>query len=128
MKVLRELRVELGSVEDAEGDDVEPEEQSDACAEGAVDLRIVGESGDVPTEGQGGEKPDDRGGDGSGKNTLPGLTDGRSHVIEECDDANTAGESDGPAEEQSDEVDRGASRWNDMQGEPEGDEVSKDDE
>ena len=59
--------VELGPAEDAERDDVEPEEQSDAGAEGAVDPGVVGKTGDVPAEGEGGEEPHDGGDDGSGK-------------------------------------------------------------
>ena len=50
MKAGVEFSVELCSAEDAEGDDVEPEEKSDACAERAVDLRVVGKAGDVPAE------------------------------------------------------------------------------
>ena len=81
-----ELHVELCAEEDAEGDDVEPEEQSDAGTERSVDQGVVGEAGDVPAEDEGGEEPHDGGGDGSGKSALPGLPDGRSHVIDECDD------------------------------------------
>ena len=45
-----ELSVELGAEEDAERDDVEPEEQRDAGAERAVDLGVVGEAGDIPAK------------------------------------------------------------------------------
>ena len=88
------MSVELCAAEDAERDDVEPEEQGDAGTEGAVDLGVVGEAGDVPAEGEGGEKPHDGGGDGSGKSALPGLLHGRSHVIDEGDEADAAGERD----------------------------------
>src|SRR3981081_2968600 len=83
--------VELCPAEDAEGDDVEPEEQRDAGAEGAIDLRVVGKAGDVPAEDQRGNEPHGGGDDGAGKDPLPGLLHGRSHVVDETDDANAAG-------------------------------------
>ena len=56
-EVLVKVRVELRPDEDAEEDDIKPKEERDACAEGAVDLSVVGEAGDVPAEGEGGEEP-----------------------------------------------------------------------
>jgi len=49
-------------------------------------------------------------------------------VIDESSDADTAGESDDPAQEEREEIDRGSSGRRDMHGEPLGDEVSEDDE
>ena len=50
MKAGVKFGVELGPAEDAEGDDVEPEEERDAGAEGAIDLSVVGKARDVPTK------------------------------------------------------------------------------
>lgn len=103
-----ELVVELGSEEDAKGDDVEPEEQSDASTERSVDLRVVGEAGNVPAEDEGGNEPHECRGDCSGKNCSPGLPEGRAHVIDESDDANVSGQRDGPADQDRKDVDRSA--------------------
>ena len=52
-----DLGVDFGSAKDAEGDEVEPEEQGYAGTQGSVDLRgEVGEAGDVPAEGEGREE------------------------------------------------------------------------
>src|SRR6266852_9789123 len=103
-----ELGVELCPAEDAERDDVEPEEKGDAGAEGSVDLRVVGEACDVPAEDERGEEPHGGGDDGAGQDAFPGLLHGRSHVVDEADDADTADEGDTPADEESEDVNRGA--------------------
>src|ERR1700733_15086560 len=103
------LSVELGSAENTERDDVEPEEERDAGAEGAVDLGVVGKTGDVPSKDECGKEPCGSREDGAGQDTLPRLLHGRSHVIDEADDADAAGERDCPADEDSDGVDRSAS-------------------
>src|ERR1700755_1197159 len=90
--------VELCAAEDAEGDDVEPKQQRDAGAEGAVDLGVVGKTGDIPTEDEGGGKPHGGGDDGAGHDAFPGLSHGRSQVVDESDDDDTGGEGDGPAD------------------------------
>src|SRR6266481_3548651 len=123
-----EFGIELGSAEDAERDDVEPEEQGDACAEGAVDLRVVGKARDIPAEDECGNEPHGGGDDGSGQDALPGLLHWRSHVVDETDDADAADKGDTPADEESEDVDRGASEGCDVQGQPLGDEVAEDDE
>lgn len=104
------LDVELGPIEDTERDDVEPEEECDACAQRSVDPGVVGKAGDIPAEDDGGEKP--RGGrdEGTWKGTLPGLLHGRTHVIDDSCDADTARESNDPAKHNRKEVDRGSSR------------------
>src|SRR5277367_5291194 len=101
------LGVELGAVEDAERDDVEPEEERDAGAERAVDLGIVGKTGDIPAEGDCSDEPHDCGENSAGQDSLPGLLDRRSQVIDETDDADASGKSDDPAEEKSEDEDRG---------------------
>ncbi len=110
--------VKFCAVEEAEGDDVEPEEERDASSEGAVDLRVVGEARDVPTEGEGGEEPREGGESRAGNNTLPGLLHGSSHVIDEADDTDASGKSDRPTDEQRNEIDRCPSGGHDVFGEP----------
>ena len=70
-KACVEFSIELGSAEDAQRDDVEPEEQRNAGAEGAVDLRVVGEARDVPAEDERGDEPQGGGENGAGKDTFP---------------------------------------------------------
>ena len=123
-----EFGVELGSAEDTERDDIEPEEQGDAGAERAVDLGVVGKAGDVPAEDEGGGEPHDGGDDGAGHNAPPGLFHGGSEVVDESDDDNAGGESDGPPDEQSDGVERSASGGNEVQRYPRGEELAEDHE
>ena len=40
-----------------------------------------------------------------GRTALPGLPDGRAHVVDEGDEADAAGEGDDPADDQRDDVD-----------------------
>src|SRR5216683_813919 len=128
VEVCAKLNIELGAAEDAQGDDVEPEEKSYTRAEGAVDLRVVGEAGDVPAEGQGGEEPHGGGGDGSREGAPPRLPDRDAHVVDEGDEADAAGEGDRPADDQGDDVDRGADGGYDVHGEPGRDDVTEDDQ
>src|SRR4030088_666995 len=102
-----EFGVELGS-----GEEEEPKEKGDACAEGAVDLGVIGEPCDVPAEGNSGDKPQGGGEDGTGKDAFPGLLHRRSHVIDETDDADAAGKGDDPADEKSCDEDGGAGGGN----------------
>lgn len=123
-----ELSVELGATEDAERDDVEPEEQGDAGAERAVDLGVVGEARDIPAKDESGKEPHDRGDDSTGEYALPGLLHGRSHVIDEADDADTADEFNAPADEESEDVDRSAGQGHKVEGRPLGHEMAENDE
>ena len=119
--------IELRPKQNTERDDVEPEEKRDAGTEGAINLRVVGKTRNVPTESQSGEKPQGSGEDGTRKDALPRLLHGRSHVIDQADDPDTANQRDAPAYEKRDGVDRGASRGNDVHREPLGDELTEDD-
>ena len=85
-----EFGVELCPAEDAEGDDVEPEEESDGGAERAIDLGVVGKARDVPAEDECGGEPHGGGDDGAGKDALPGLLHGCSEVVDQTDDADAA--------------------------------------
>src|SRR6266550_2977055 len=123
-----EFGVELCPAEDAERDDIEPEEQGDAGAERAVDLRVVGKTRDIPAKDERGGKPHGGGDDGAGNDALPGLLHGRSHVVDQGDDADAAGERDDPADEQSDGVEGSASRGDEVQREPAGKELAEHDE
>jgi len=123
-----EFGVELGSAQNTERDDVEPEEKGYAGAQGAVDLRVVGESRDIPTEDDGGEKPHGGGDEGSRKGTLPGLLHGSSHVIDEGGDADAASERNAPSDKEGKDKYRGTGRGCDVESEPVSDEVSKDHE
>src|ERR1700757_4909214 len=128
MKAGVKFGVELGPAEDAEGDDVEPEEESDAGADRAVDLGIVGKAGDVPAEDEGCGEPHG-GGDNSARNdALPGLFQGRSQGVDESDDDDTGSERDGPADEKSDGVERGTSGGDEVQRYPGGEELAEDHE
>ena len=49
---------------------------------------------------------------------LPGLPHGRSHVVDEGDDADAAGEGDHPADDEGEDVDRGAGGGHDVHGQP----------
>src|ERR1700727_2407392 len=97
------LVVKLRPADDAEGDDVEPEEQSDGCAKGAVNPRVVGKTGDVPAKNKRGNKPHDGGEEGSRKDFAPGLPQGGTHVVEEGDEADAGGKRDCPADYQRDD-------------------------
>src|SRR5258705_10655899 len=103
-----EFSVELRPAEDAERDDVEPEEQGDAGAERAVDLRVVGEARDIPAKDERGGKPHGGGDDGAGHNALPGLFHGGSEVVDESDDDDAGGGREGPPDAQRDGVERSA--------------------
>jgi hypothetical protein len=118
--------IELGSEENAERNDIEPEEERDACAERAIDLRVVGKTCDVPAEGEGGEEPQRSGKDSAGKNSLPGLLHGSTHVVDEADNADTADERNTPADKKSDGVDRSSGRRNDVHGQPFRNELTED--
>ena len=120
------LGVEFCPGQDAERDDVEPEQQSDAHAERAVDLGVVGEPGDVPAEGHGGDEPHDGGDDGAGKCALPGLAHGASQVVDERGDSYDGGEGDDPADEHGKEQDGRPHRRRDVKGEPTGCELPED--
>ena len=102
-----ELGVELRAAEDAERDDVEPEEQGDACAERAVDLGVVGKAGDVPAEDEGARNHMTVATTAPGRVALPGLLHGRAHVVDERDEADAAGERDDPADDEGEDVDEG---------------------
>ena len=120
--------VELSSAQDAERDDVEPEEQGHASAERAVDLGVISESGDVPTEDERRDKPHGGGDGGTGKYALPGLLHRRSHVINQGGDANAACEGDAPTDEKREDIDRSAGRRSNVHSEPGRDEVTEDHE
>src|SRR5579871_3019814 len=113
-----ELVIELGPADDTKGDDIEPEEESDGRAEGAVDPGIVSKTGDVPTEGEGGDKPHDGGDEGSWKDFAPRLPQRGAHVVDEGNEADTAGKRDCPADNQRDDEDGGTDRGHDVHGDP----------
>ena len=100
--------IELGAGEDTEGGEIEPDEGSDSCAEGAVEHGVVGDAGDVEAEGQSGGKPEKCGSDGAGCDALPGLLVTCAEVVEGGEDGDAGDESDGPAndapEDQHDET------------------------
>ena len=123
-----EFVVELGAEEDAKGDDVEPEEQSNAGTERSVYLGVVGEAGDVPAEDEGGNEPHEGRSDGSGKNSSPGLPERSAHVIDESDDADISGQRDGPASDDRNEVDGRADGGCEVQRKPGGEEIPEDDQ
>ena len=128
VKVHVELDVELCAIEDAERDDKEPEEQSDGCAEGTIDTRVVGKTRDIPAKTERGKKPHHGRDDSSRNDAFPRQTDGRSHVIEEGDKPDAAGKSDCPANEKRDEKDRRTDGGHNVSGEPGCDEMPEDNE
>jgi len=109
-KACVELDIKLGPIEETERDDVEPEEERDPGTERAVDLGVVGETGDIPAEDDGREEPHGGGEEGPGEGPFPGLLHRGTHVIDESCDADAARESDDPAKKDRKEVDRGSSR------------------
>ena len=120
--------VEFSSAQDTERDDVEPEEQGHASTERAVDLGVISESGDVPTEDERRDKPHG-GGDGStGKYALPRLLHGSPHVVDKPSDADASSEGDDPADEEREDVHRRASRGDDVLREPHREEMTEDNE
>src|SRR5580698_5219432 len=122
------LVVELGPADDAEGDDVEPEEESNGCPEGPVDSGIVGKTGDVPAEDECGDEPHDGGDEGSWKHFPPGLPQRSAHVVDKGDEADAAGKCDCPANDQRDNEYGSTDRSHDVQADPGRNEVAKDDE
>lgn len=120
--------IELCSAEDTERDDVEPEEERDAGAEGSIDLSVVGKARDIPTKDEGGKEPRGSGEDSAGHDTLPRLLHWRAHVVDEAYDADAASERDSPADEKSDGVNRSAGGGNEVQRQPLGEELAEDDE
>ena len=58
--------------------------------------------------------------DGSGMVRFQDCRIGCSHVIDERDDADAAGEGDHPADKEGDDVDRGADGRHDVHGDPVG--------
>src|SRR5579862_3213072 len=120
--------VKLRSEEEAERDDIEPEEQRDACAERSVDLGVVGEARDVPAKGERSQEPRQSGESRAGHDTLPGLPHGGSQVINKADDDGAADKGNDPADEDSGDEDRSASRGHDMRCQPHSEEVAEDDE
>jgi hypothetical protein len=83
--------VEFGSDEEAEGDDVEPEEKSDSDSKRAVDLGVVREPSDIPAEGNGRDEPQERRDDGSGEALLPWLPHGAAQVVDDASETDAAG-------------------------------------
>jgi hypothetical protein len=83
--------VEFGADEDAKGDDVEPKEKSDTDAKRAVDLRVVGETSDIPAEGDRGDEPHKSRDDRSRKGAFPGLLHGTAQVVDEGSQTDAAG-------------------------------------
>ena len=55
--LMLDLGVDFGSEEDHKSGDVEPEEENDDAAEGAIHGRIVSEGGDIPGEPDGADPP-----------------------------------------------------------------------
>ena len=118
--------IEFGSEENTERDDVKPKEKRDACAERAIDLGVVSEAGNVPTKGDSSWKPHHGGENGTGKNPLPGLFHGRSHVIDQADDACASRKRDHPTDEKSNGVDGSAGGGHDVDCQPFRNELSED--
>ncbi len=120
--------VKLSAVKDTERDDVEPEEERDACSERSVDLRVIGETGHIPPKSERRKEPQCGGEEGTRKHALPGLLHRRPQVIDKADDANACREGHAPADNKGDCVDRCLDFREDIHGKPVGNELSEDDE
>lgn len=125
-KMCGELGIELRTAEDAERNDVEPEEQRNPRAERTIDLRVIGETSDIPSKGERGDEPHHGSDDGSGYHALPGLPHGRAHVIDNGHNGDTAGQSDNPTDEISKEVDGWTGEGHSLLCDPNGDEMAED--
>src|ERR1017187_2037304 len=65
--------VELAADQGDQGDQVHPDQQRDAGADGAVHHVIAGEMAHIPGESQGGEEPQDGGQGGAAPDEMPAL-------------------------------------------------------
>ena len=89
--------IQLRAQQCAERGDVEPDQGCDAGAKRAIEHGVVGNARDIPSEGQRGREPEQRGGQRARPHPGPVLLAAGAKVIEGAQDTDACDEGDGPS-------------------------------